>query len=214
MGPSTHKAKRFTYQRWKSAAKASFSDPISNLVDTEMTQQTKTDTPNTNKIFQYLLMAGATALGTFTLMALSSMSGGYAVGSAPPDLSSRFTLPVTIHLATVIPAIPLGGYVLWRRKGDALHKLLGRIWAALMMITAIAALFIGRPGTGIAGTGFSFIHIFSVMTLVSIPIAIWAIRRGDVRGHESAIRGVYIGLVVAGLFSFIPGRIMSILAFG
>ncbi|MEM1132476.1 MAG: DUF2306 domain-containing protein, partial [Pseudomonadota bacterium] len=117
-------------------------------------------------------------------------------------------------LATVIPALPLGIYLLVRQKGDALHKMLGRIWTALMFSTAIISLFIGRPGAGFGGSGYSFIHIFSIVVIISVPLSIWRIRNGDVRGHQGSMQGVFIGLVLAGLFAFLPGRILGLLAFG
>ncbi|QTD54830.1 DUF2306 domain-containing protein [Parasphingorhabdus cellanae] len=162
-----------------------------------------------------ILVVGATLLATLVLMALSSLSGGFAYNAQTEALQQRsMSLPVKLHLATVIPAIPLGAYVLWRKKGDRLHKHMGRIWAVLMVTTAIVSFWIGRPGTGIAGTGFSFIHIFSVVTLVSIPYGIWQIRRGNAQEHYRAMQGPYIGLLIAGLFAFIPGRVLGSLVFG
>ncbi len=161
-----------------------------------------------------ILVGGATLLATLVLMALSSLYGGFAY-SADVEIAQKrsISLPVIIHLATVIPALPLGAYILWRKKGDRLHMHMGRIWGILMVITAIVSFWIGRPGQGIGGTGLSFIHIFSVVTLLSIPYGIWQIRRGNVVEHYRAMQGPYIGLLVAGLFAFIPGRIMGSLIF-
>lgn len=161
-----------------------------------------------------VLLGGAIILMTFALMALSSMTGGFAANENTIAYRDRLTLPIIIHLATVLPAVPLGAWVLWRKKGDALHKLLGRIWGILMVITAISSFWIGAPNSGIAGSGLSFIHIFSVLVLVSVPIGIWALRVGDYVGHQRAMQGMYIGLIVAGLFSFIPGRILGTAVFG
>lgn len=173
--------------------------------------------PNLNGGYSWqtmILLVGATILMTFAVMALTSMSGGFVADENTIAAQGGLNLPIIIHLATVIPAVPLGGYVLWRKKGDALHKLLGKIWATLMVITAIASFWIGEPGTGIAATGLSFIHIFSILVLVSVPMGIWALRVGDLAGHQKAMQGMYIGLIVAGLFSFIPGRILGVAAFG
>ncbi|MEO1046500.1 MAG: DUF2306 domain-containing protein [Pseudomonadota bacterium] len=180
------------------------------------------DRPTPVRIVRMLLLAGAAVLLTLVLMALSSLTGGYAVGTdrvaAEADMvqraADRLTLPIIIHLVTVIPALPLGIYVLVRQKGDALHRLLGRVWAGLMFITALTSLFIGRPGTGFGGSGYSFIHIFSIIVLVSVPMAIWRIRKRDIRGHRGAMEGVFIGLVLAGLFAFLPNRILGLLVFG
>lgn len=164
---------------------------------------------------EIILISGATILATLLLMALSSLSGGFTSGTDPTSGHSRpMNLAVIIHLATVIPAIPLGAYILWRKKGDRLHKHMGRIWGLLMVVTALTSFWIGRPDEGIGGSGFSFIHIFSVVTLVSIPYGVWQIRRGNVQEHYRAMRGPYIGLLIAGLFAFIPGRVLGSLAFG
>ena len=160
-----------------------------------------------------LLIGGATVLATLVMMALASIGGGFASGNSVVK-REFLSLPIIIHLATVIPAIPLGAYILWRRKGDRLHKMMGRTWGMLMIVTAIASFWIGRPGTGIAGSGFSFIHIFSVVTLISIPWGVWCIRKGNVAGHFRAMQGPYIGLLIAGLFAFIPGRTLGALIFG
>jgi len=137
-----------------------------------------------------------TVVVTLTLMALS-----YGEGQ-PSD--NDLSLAVVIHLATVVPAVPLGGYVLFRRKGDALHRILGRIWVVLMLVTAISSFWLS----------LSFIHIFSVLVLFSVPLSLWRISKGDVVGHRRSMEGMYIGLVVAGAFAFIPGRFLGTLLFG
>ncbi|MGB5482981.1 DUF2306 domain-containing protein [Parasphingorhabdus sp.] len=160
-----------------------------------------------------LMMTGATILLTLLLMAFSSFGSGDVAATA--NITDRLTLPVILHLATVVPALPLGAYILLRRKGDRLHKFLGRTWASLMMITAITSFWMGRPdGSGLFGTHLSFIHIFAVITLVSIPLGVWQARIGNIKEHYRAMQGPYIGLIIAGIFAFIPGRIMGSLVFG
>jgi uncharacterized membrane protein len=114
-----------------------------------------------------------------------------------------------IHLVTAIPAVPLGAFVLWGRKGGRMHRLLGRIWAALMMVTALSTFWL----QSLSG-GFSFIHLFALLTLVSIPLAVWNARRGNIRAHRNAMRGVYAGLLSAGLLALVPGRTLGTLLFG
>ena len=158
-----------------------------------------------------------TALITFVLMALSALSGGFASSQATGasgEGASHITLAIVIHLSTVIPAVLLGPVVLLRKKGDATHRLLGRIWAVLMLVTAIASAFIRAPGGGILGTGYSAIHAFTIWTLICVPLAVWLVRKGHVDAHRRMMGGLYIGLLVAGAFSFIPGRIMGNLVFG
>jgi uncharacterized membrane protein len=45
------------------------------------------------------------------------------------------------HLATIVPAFLIGTYLLIRRKGTPNHKLLGKIYMALMLVTATITLF-------------------------------------------------------------------------
>jgi uncharacterized membrane protein len=143
-----------------------------------------------------LVVGAATILLSFTLMALS-------FGLSPePGRPTAMSPALLIHIGTVLPALPLGAYVLLRRKGSRLHRVLGRIWAGLMVTTAISSFWLGDGG-------LSFIHVFSVATLISVPLAIFWIRRGDVERHRRTMTNVYIGLVVAGLFSFAPGRLLD-----
>jgi uncharacterized membrane protein len=146
-----------------------------------------------------LSVAALAALATLVLMALSALISGKAeitYDDAP--------IALAIHVATVIPSLFLGGYVMLARKGTRIHKVIGRIWAMAMMVTAISSFWL----QGLTG-GIGPIHIFSVLTLVSIPRAIWAIRKGNVAVHQRAMTGPYIGLLVAGLFSFMPGRLLG-----
>ena len=151
------------------------------------------------------IAAAATMVVTLLLWALS-YSAGRTEGWHPP---SGARVALMVHLFAAVPALPLGAYVLWRPKGDAQHKLMGRIWAGMMMVTAVSSFWL----QSLRG-GFSFIHLFAVMTLVAIPLAIWNARRGNVRAHISGMRGVYIGLVVAGVLAAAPDRTLGRLLFG
>ena len=118
---------------------------------------------------------------------------------------------LTIHLLTVIPAIPLGTYVILSRKGGARHKLLGKIWLGLMFVTAIATVFIRNVNDG----QFSWIHLFTLLTFISVPRAILSARQGRIEAHKKQLRNFFIGaLVIAGLTAFAPGRTMWQWAFG
>ena len=117
---------------------------------------------------------------------------------------------IWIHLATVVPALPLGAWLLRRqRKGDAAHRIGGRIWVLLMIVTAIDSFWI-RTITG----GIGPIHIFSAVTIVQLPRAIWFARTGRVERHTKIMRGVFFGLIAAGFFAMAPGRTLWGLLFG
>ena len=146
------------------------------------------------------LLVSGTTIGLVSAYALARA----ALGLAPTPPQAR-EVAVIIHLATVLPALPLGLYLFLARKGGAGHRLLGRIWMALMAVTAIAALFIRH----LNGGEFSPIHVASVVTLVGIPLAINAARRGRIAAHRAHLLAMFIGaLLVSGLLSFLPGRIM------
>ncbi|MEO1729285.1 MAG: DUF2306 domain-containing protein [Pseudomonadota bacterium] len=156
--------------------------------------------------------------GLFTL--LSAGGGGFASNAGAADTAGtggfehKLTGPILIHLFTAALAALLGPFILFRRKGDRTHRILGRIWAVLMIVTAISSAFIRTPGAGIAGSGFSLIHIFTVWTFINVPLGVWAARTNRTRMHRGMMVGLYIGLLVAGAFTFIPGRLLGNLVFG
>jgi uncharacterized membrane protein len=170
--------------------------------------------PPPTRNYRTLIVTGTiTILITIAITVLSVSLGGFASQDTPVE-QRALDLPTMVHLATVLPALLLGPVILLRRKGDRIHRRLGRVWVALMLATAIASAFIQAPGAGIAGTGFSLIHIFTVWTLVNAPLGIWLARKGHIAQHRSVMTGLYIGLVIAGAFTLIPGRLLGNLVFG
>lgn len=164
-----------------------------------------------------VITAAITIIITAVMTVLSATGGGFASNVSAQGTGSiehKLNAPIIFHLITAIGAAFLGPVILLRRKGDATHRLLGRIWGALMVVTAISSAFIYSPGAGIAGTGFSFIHIFTVWTLVNVPLAIWAARTKRIRMHRGMMTGLYVGLLIAGGFTFIPGRLLGQMVFG
>ena len=62
---------------------------------------------------------------------------------------------------------------------------------------------------------FSPIHLLSIFTLVILPHAVAHARRHDVQKHRTAMTSIFIGaLVIAGAYTFFPGRIMHAVALG
>lgn len=134
----------------------------------------------------------------------------WLLGFAPATPWVR-DVALAVHLATVIPAIPLGTYVILSRKGGKRHKLLGKIWLTLMFVTAIATIFIRN----LNGGQFSWIHLFTLLTFIAVPQAIISARQGRIEAHKKHLRNFFIGaLVIAGLTAFVPGRTMWQWAFG
>ena len=153
----------------------------------------------------------AAASGATLLLALCTYAFiRWMLGFAPATPWVR-DVALATHLLTVIPAIPLGTYVLLSRKGGARHKLLGKIWLSLMFVTAMSTIFIRNVNDG----QFSWIHAFTLLTFIAIPQAIITARQGMIEAHKKHIRNFFLGaLVIAGLTAFAPGRTMWQWAFG
>ncbi len=117
---------------------------------------------------------------------------------------------VRYHLATILPAFAIGTYLMARRKGDRLHRTLGKTYMLLMLATAIITLVMpAQVGPRLFGH-FGFIHGFALLTLYMVPTALLAARRGDIQMHRKKMIGLYIGgLVIAGAFAFMPGRMLN-----
>lgn len=151
---------------------------------------------------------GLVGVGFTTACALAAVR--FTAGLAPTHPNTQ-NIAVMIHVATVLPAVPLGAWLMLARKGTPRHKALGKVWVALMVVTALAALFIRQ----INGGGFSPIHIFVPMTLHGAWKTINTARRGDIAAHRKALIGLYLGaLTIPGLFAFMPNRLMGTWLFG
>ncbi len=119
-------------------------------------------------------------------------------------MTATLPTPVLIHLSAALSALVLGIAMLVRRKGTASHKAVGRAWVALMLTVAITSLWIPRF------LQFSWIHSFTLLTLIALPLGIYRIRSGNVKGHAGTMKGIFIGgLIIAGVFTFIPGRVLG-----
>lgn len=118
---------------------------------------------------------------------------------------------IQLHVASTLGALVLGTIVLMRRKGTGQHKLLGWGFILLMLMASGSSLFIREifPGS------FSPIHILSITTPIGITAAIYAARRGNIYWHRRAMLLTYwSGLVLAGVFTLLPGRILGRVLFG
>lgn len=119
-----------------------------------------------------------------------------------------------LHLATVVPCFIIGTVLLIIKKGTSIHRYFGRIYMILMLITATITLFMpARVGPTILNH-FGWIHSFSFLTLYTVPTAYWAIKKGNIKAHKRKMILLYFGaLVIAGGFTFAPGRYLYELFF-
>ena len=115
--------------------------------------------------------------------------------SLAPLLSADW--PVQIHATSALLAVIVGAMVLWRQKGTALHKALGRLWVLLMLVAATSALFINE--IRLIGP-FGPIHIFTLVTYWTLGQGLWAIVvKKDVRRHRMEMQSLYLfALLLAG----------------
>ena len=113
---------------------------------------------------------------------------------------------IQFHVLTVVPAALIGGVMLILRKGSFVHRMSGRVWIVLMVLTALSSFFIHEIDLFY---GFSPIHILSVVVLVSAVEVIRSARRRDFARHRQVVRSLYFGGIgIAGLFTLLPGRLM------
>ncbi len=120
--------------------------------------------------------------------------------------------PVVIaHTLCAFVALFIGIAMFLRAKGTPSHKVLGKIFVMFMALTALSALFI----TGLNGRYWSFIHLFVPLTFYAIWELFHYIRKGNTKKHEKAVKGLFFGaLLIPGITSFFPGRLMWHVVFG
>ncbi|WP_055445637.1 DUF2306 domain-containing protein [Lacinutrix mariniflava] len=120
-----------------------------------------------------------------------------------------------LHLFTVLPAFILGTISLLLKKGTQLHKVLGRIYMILMLFTAFVTLFMPAAVGPSLFNHFGWIHLFSFLTIYTVPTAYIAIKKGNIKAHKRKMILLYFGaLIIAGAFTFMPGRYLHSVFFG
>lgn len=116
----------------------------------------------------------------------------------------EFTPVVIAHTAAALGALVLGTSVMVGRKGTTLHRYAGRTWMLLMVLTALSSF-------GIRGSGqFSWIHLLSITALFAVYFAIHFARSGKIQRHRRVVQGLFFGgLVIAGVFTLLPQRLLG-----
>ena len=121
---------------------------------------------------------------------------------------------IQLHAYAALAAFVLGAVQLARVKGTTQHRALGYTWVALMLVIAISSFWIHGESLRLWGT-WSPIHLLSILALLMLPAAIYFARVHRVRGHKLTMLGLFSGaLVIAGIFTLVPGRIMHRVVFG
>ncbi|HEX4553737.1 MAG TPA: DUF2306 domain-containing protein [Xanthobacteraceae bacterium] len=119
---------------------------------------------------------------------------------------------IQLHAFAAMTAFTLGLVQFAAPKGTLPHRTVGWIWVALMVGVSVSAFFIHE--IRLWGP-WSPIHFLAIFTLVMLPLAVWHARRHAVERHRKAMLSIFVGaLVIAGLFTLLPGRIMHAVVFG
>jgi uncharacterized membrane protein len=119
---------------------------------------------------------------------------------------------IQVHAFAAMAAFALGAVQLAAPKGTLPHRTVGWIWVALMVIVSATAFFIHE--LRLWGP-WSPIHLLAIFTLATLPLAVLHARRHRVISHRNAMIAIFTGaLVIAGLFTFLPGRLMHAVVFG
>jgi len=130
--------------------------------------------------------------------------------SLAPLLDAAPAIP--LHAFSAMAAFALGVVQFAAPKGTLPHRALGWIWVLLMASVALSSFWIHQ--IRLLGP-WSPIHLLSIFTLTMLPLAVWRAHTHRVADHRRIMILLFTGaLVVAGLFTLLPGRIMHTVVFG
>jgi uncharacterized membrane protein len=130
--------------------------------------------------------------------------------SFAPLLDAAPAIP--LHAFAAMAAFVLGLVQFAAPKGTLPHRTIGWIWVLLMVAVAASSFWIHQ--IRLVGP-WSPIHLLSIFTLIVLPIAVWKAHTHRVVDHRRIMIFIFAGaLVIAGLFTLLPGRIMHQVLFG
>jgi uncharacterized membrane protein len=119
---------------------------------------------------------------------------------------------IPLHAFAAMAAFVLGLVQFAAPKGTLPHRTIGWIWVLLMVAVAASSFWIHQ--IRLVGP-WSPIHLLSIFTLIVLPIAVWKAHTHRVVDHRRIMIFIFAGaLVIAGLFTLLPGRIMHQVLFG
>lgn len=132
------------------------------------------------------------------------------------DWTPLFEAPwfLQVHAIAAMAGFVLGAIQLIAPKGTLPHKVIGVIWLVLLAL--------------VAGTSWMTIWMFEIIRFSPIhilsAITTWGLIGGirhlfqtgeNFKKHAGPFRAIFIfGLLIAGVFTFMPGRIMHEVVFG
>ena len=127
-----------------------------------------------------------------------------------PVLDAAPAIP--LHAFAAMAAFALGIVQFAAPKGTLPHRTLGWIWVGLMAVVALSSFWIHQ--IKLLGP-WSPIHLLSIFTPIMLVVGVIAARSHNVRRHKITMISIFAGaLMVAGLFTLVPGRVMHAVIFG
>lgn len=119
---------------------------------------------------------------------------------------------VVFHTGAALAAFLIGVLQLAGPKGTRAHRAFG--WAWVLLLAGVAASSFWIHELQVVGP-FSPIHLLSILTLIALPYAVIRARQHEVKAHKRTMLGLFFGaLVIAGVFTLLPGRVLHAVLFG
>lgn len=135
------------------------------------------------------------ALSLVPIVAGSVRLAGLATGSSGTIEAARFAaspFPIALHIVSATPYCLLGAFQFSagiRRRWPAWHRRAGRVHAVLGIVAALSGMWMAArydiPASLQGGLLFAVRMAVGAVMAASIAVAVVAIVRRDVRGHEA-----------------------------
>lgn len=110
---------------------------------------------------------------------------------------------IVVHAVAASFVLALGPVNILRRRRDAAHRIIGRVYVAAMVLTCVSSF-------GIRSHGFSWLHGLATFTLFAMAMGVYAIRHGRVGRHRFNMVGAYLGTLTAFVFAALtPNRLLA-----
>ena len=93
-------------------------------------------------------------------------------------------------------------FIVFRKFLKGRKQVFGWFWIISMAYVSISSFWIRSLNEG----NYSFIHILSIWTLICLVLGIYYIRKKKRKMHYAFTIGPYIGLLIAGILTLLPGR--------
>jgi uncharacterized membrane protein len=151
------------------------------------------------------------AVGVLAWAIVAAIDLAHGVHLHAPRAGLLFKAPwiIQLHVAAALGALVIGTALLLGVKGRTFHKAAGWAWVICMMTVAIGSFWIRTTGH------LSYIHMLSGGVAIGVPLAIVAVKRGDLKAHRARMTRTFLGgLIIAGAFTFVPGRLMWMIFLG